>query len=164
LIASLTLGTLLLLTSAVALVFHQAVAHPGSAPLPDTLAGLQLVDSIYHGRAVDAINRLHGLDFSLSSAAVGAYQGQAGAILWVSGAPTSWHAMSLTKDMRDRIAEGNNPYTPLGEREVGGTVVYALEGLGQRHYYFRAGSLMVWLAVDEELAEAALQECLSFYR
>ena len=102
--------------------------------------------------------------FSLSSAAVGVYQGQANAILWVSGAPTCWHATSLTKDMRDRIAEGNNPYTPLGERKVGGTIVYALEGLGQRHYYFRAGSLMVWLAVDEGFAEAALQDCLSFYR
>jgi hypothetical protein len=164
LIASLTLGTLLLLTSAVALVFHQAVALPGAAPLPATLAGLRLVESIYQGSAVEAINRLHGLDFSLSSAAVGAYQGQASAILWVSGAPTSWHAMSLTKDMRNRIAEGNNPYTPLGEREVGGTIVYELEGLGQRHYYFRAGSLMIWLSVDEGLSETALQECLSFYR
>ena len=65
--------------------------------------------------------------------------------------------------MRDKIIEGNAPFIPLGERQVGGRTVYELEGLGQKHFYFQSCDLVIWLAADANLAEGALTQSLEFY-
>jgi hypothetical protein len=35
--------------------------------------------------------------------------------------------------------------------------------MGQRHFYFQSGSLVVWLAADDTLAEPALEQVAAFY-
>ena len=42
-------------------------------------------------------------------------------------------------------------------------MIFELDGLGQRHYYFRSGLLVIWIAVNNDLAEDALSELLMFY-
>jgi hypothetical protein len=65
--------------------------------------------------------------------------------------------------MKDKIAEGNSPFTPAGERPDGGRVIYELEGMGQKHFYFQSGDLLIWLAADQEIAEQAISQVLEFY-
>jgi hypothetical protein len=42
-------------------------------------------------------------------------------------------------------------------------MVYQVEGLGQAHYYFQSGDLIIWLAADKALADTSLAELLAFY-
>jgi hypothetical protein len=42
-----------------------------------------------------------------------------------------------------------------------GTQVVSLDGMGQKHYYFRVGRDLYWLAVIPGSAEAALGELLA---
>jgi len=144
-------------------VLANAITHPEVAPLPGEIAGLSLGQYKTGRGAVEEINRLHRKEFPLTSGAVGQYGAQHQVTLWVSGVPmrlmTSW----LLKDMREKIAEGNSPFTPIGEEQVRERTIYILEGLGQRHFYFASNNLLIWLAADTELAEQALAQALEYY-
>ena len=139
------------------------IARPAALSVPDTLSGLPLTTASFGQPAIAEIARLHGKEFPLTSGAVAAYGGEGEATLWVSGAPLNWTATQMVRTMEKKIAEGRTPFTPMGTREVSGRTVYELAGMGQRHFYFQAGRLVVWLAADEALAEKALGEVLRFY-
>lgn len=144
-------------------LYSQALSQPGPAPLPDRLAGLSLVQHTRGVQAVDEINHLHGKDFPLTSAAVGVYGTENKATIWVSGAPAGFIAAKILTAMRDRIAEGRSPFTSTGERKYGRRIIYELEGLGQKHFYFQSKNLVVWLATDDSITEQALEQTLAFY-
>jgi len=66
--------------------------------------------------------------------------------------------------MREKITSSTGlPFTPAGERQIDGRTIYLLEGMGQQHFYFQSGNLVVWMAVDPPLADQALTEILAFY-
>ena len=65
--------------------------------------------------------------------------------------------------MEGSIAVAQSPFRALGKRELEGVTVYELQGLGQRHFYFQAGRLLIWLASDDDVADQALSETLAFY-
>ena len=131
--------------------------------LPEEAAGLPLVDIRSGHQAIAEINRMHGLDFSFTAAKIGVYGVDGQAILWLSELDTKFHAQQMLVDMRDRIALGNSPYTPLDAWKDGGRMVYELDGHGQIHYYFQSERLVVWLAVQPSLADQAIGEVLAFY-
>ncbi len=158
------LGILLLLGSLAAWWISRAIDRPAAATLPETIAGLPRVETSYGPQAVEVVTQLHGQDFPLSSGAYGMYGDHTGmAMLWVAGAPARPMASRMVTEMEQAIAEGESPFTPVGTREINGRVVYELTGMGQKHYYFRSASLVVWLAADDAIAETALAEALSFY-
>jgi hypothetical protein len=144
-------------------LFSQAVDDPGQAPLPGQIAGLSLGGRSTSSQAVGELTRLHGKGFPLSSGAVGMYGDQHQVKLWVAGAPIRPLASRMLIAMKDKIAEGNSPFTPTEERPDGGRVIYELEGMGQKHFYFQSGDLLIWLAADADLAEDALAQILEFY-
>jgi len=144
-------------------LISQAVDNPGTAPLPGQIAGLALAGRSTGWRAVDELTRLHGKGFPLSSGAAGMYGDQHQVKLWVAGAPIRPLASRMLIAMKDKIAEGNSPFTPTGERPDGGRVIYELGGMGQKHFYFQSGDLLIWLAADQEIAEQAVSQVLEFY-
>ena len=156
-------GTALIFASAGYYLFLQAVENPGPEPLPDRLAEHLLVAQITGPQAIVEINQMHGKEFPLTSGAVGVYGEGRQATLWISGAPWELMAKRILNQMRDKITQGSSPFTPLGERNVGGRLVYELDGLGQKHFYFQSGNLIIWLAANEDLAEFALSQSLEFY-
>lgn len=141
----------------------QAVENPGPVPLPGEIAGLPLGMRSTGRQATGELSRLHGKGFPLSSGAVGVYGEQHEVKLWVAGAPIQPLASRMLSAMREKIAEANSPFTPAGERRDGGRVIYELNGMGQKHFYFQSGDLLIWLATDAELAEKALALTLEFY-
>lgn len=157
-------GALLIAVPAAWWLLTQWETESAKLNLPSQVAGLPLVEQRHGSEAIVEINRLHGLDFPLDGGAVGVYGEGGGAVLWVSETADQALASQLVEDMRAKIAEGRSPFRPLGERFAGERRVYELVGLGQRHFYFQAGELVVWLAAEESLAEAALGEALAFYR
>lgn len=130
--------------------------------LPETLAGLVLEQLVQGEEAVSEINRLHGKSFALVDGAVGSYGGGQ-VTLWVSQAQTTSSAEEILFAMRDRIAEGDSPFTPLRESTRGHRTVYEAEGMGQTHYYFQSSDLVIWLAVEITIAETALTDALDHF-
>ena len=156
------IGALLIFAMGGWLYFGNLTSNPTALPLPDRLAGLPLTMEMTGAQATEEFDMLHNEHFPLTSGAVGIY-GDRKAALWVGGAPFDFMATSLVTAMRDKIAEGNSPFTPVAEIRNGGRTVYVLEGTGQRHYYFQSENLVIWLASDPAFADQALQQILEAY-
>ncbi len=155
-------GALLLLGSGGYLLYARALADPGAAAVPESIAGAPLSQKTVGIEAVAEVARLHGKEFPLMSGAM-AMCGEGAAALWVSGTAASPLAAGMVRAMTDKIAQGRSPFTPTGTRRLNGRAVYELDGLGQRHFYFQSGSLVIWLTADDSIAENALGEVLQFY-
>jgi hypothetical protein len=141
-----------------------AITNPEAAVLPRRLAGLPLSRADYGAAAVAEVTRMHGRSFLLTSGAHGIYgvRGES-ATLWVTGAPSRFLAERMVIAMAEAIDTKESPFTPVGVRQIDGRPVYELTGLGQRHYYFRSAAVVIWLGVDEAIAETTLAEVLAFY-
>ncbi len=162
-VALMALG-LLLIAGAIGLWLfpNLAAQSPAAEAVPDSVAGKPLSQKTVGPAAIDEVSQLHGKAFPLMAAAVAQYGGGE-VTLWVAGASSDSSAAELVQSMTSRIAQGGSPFTPQGTRQVGGRLVYVLTGMGQRHFYFQSGSLVIWLAADETLAEQALGEVSRFY-
>jgi len=156
------LGALLAAGAGGWLTFSQLLANPGPVTVPDSVAGVPLARNTVGVEAVAEVTRLHGKEFPLISGAMAIY-GQGAVTLWVSGVPADLMAAEMVRSMTDKIAEGRSPFTPLDGRQINGRAIYELAGMGQRHFYFQSGSLVIWLTADEAIAEKALEEVAAFY-
>lgn len=156
-------GALFLLSGVGYTLFWRTVENPSPAPLPEQVVGLPAARRTTGWQAVGEISRLHRKEFPLSSAAVGVYGSDQKVTLWVSGAPLELFAARMLSSMQDAIARGNSPFTPVGEERIGDRVIYVLNGMRQKHFYFQSGNLLIWLAADPSVAEKALKEILDFY-
>jgi hypothetical protein len=132
--------------------------------LPEQLGTWRLSVSVTGETARLQVEQLHGkaLGEGITDAWVGQYGveggGQPHATVWISRSPGGESARELLQRMTDRISEGNSPFTglrPMAKQSVEG---YALDGMGQTHYYFLVGTDLYWLAVDPDQAEAVLDE------
>lgn len=158
------LGLLLISAGLAYGAYAKAIAAPGAAPLPLMVAELPLVEALSGSEAAQNIAHLHRQTFPLSGAGVGTYADAfAGATLWVSVSPVAPMAVGMERAMVEAIDRGDSPFVPEDTRQPGGRPVHVLTGMGQRHFYFRSGNLVVWLAADESLADAALADVLAFY-
>jgi len=133
------------------------------APLPWELGGQPLSRAITGPTALTELSWMHGQEFQLNQGAVGSYGRDGEITIYVAGTPLKYMTGRLLTAMRDKIDEVNSPFSPIAEREIDQRMIYELEGMGQRHFYFRSDDLIVWLAVDNSYAEEALQEILIFY-
>ena len=155
------IGMLVLMGS---IAYLLAGAQTNTLPLPQTLAELALTNATYGPEAVTEINRLHGKTFPLTAGAMGAYSdGQANATLWVSKFASRAVAQQIIDAMRSKIAEGRSPFEPTSTQQVGAYLIYELDGLGQKHFYFQSNDLVIWLAVDPAIASRALAQSLEVY-
>lgn len=161
---SLMVFGLILVVFAIVYPFNDLAIEEKTTPtLPEQVAGKALAAQVMGLSAVDEINQMHGKDFNLSDGARGSYGANNEVIIWVSGSASEADATQLVIDMKNKIAEGNSPYEPLGEEQISGRAVYLLEGMGKMHYYFQSGDQVIWLAANPDLAEDALDQALEFY-
>ena len=156
------LGILLVIGSAAWANLDVQVSKAASAPLPESIAGLELVQSTSGAEAIAEFANLHGKEFPVDTGAIGVY-GDNQITLWVAAAASEAIAVEMTNAMEGKIAEGNSPFTPLNEIKDRNRKVYALEGMGQKHYYFQSQNMVIWLAADPAIANEALQQILEVY-
>ena len=156
------LGTLIVFASFGWAYVENSIGHPAGLILPGRLAGLPITSQMTGPQAVADFSNLHGEQFPLTSGAVGIY-GNNQVTLWVAGAPLNLMAARLVNAMRDKIAEGNSPFTPIGESLDSNRTIYALEGMGQKHFYFQSHNLVIWVAANADIADAALQQLKEIY-
>jgi hypothetical protein len=157
-----TLGILLSLGAVSQLYLNNRVSSSATLDLPNQLAGLRMTNSKRGAQAISEFTDLHGKEFPVTFGAVGVY-GNREITLWVAGTASDSIASELTNAMQGRIAEGNSPFTPVDEFNQRNRIVYVLEGMGQKHYYFQSENLVIWLAADPAYADKALQQILEVY-
>ena len=161
-LALITLGILLSIGALSQLYLNNRVSSSAALDLPNQLAELRTTDAKSGDQAISEFTDLHGKSFPVIYGAVSIY-GNREITLWVAGTTSDSIAKELTDAMQKRIAEGNSPFTPINEINQRNRKVYALEGMGQRHYYFQSQNLVIWLAADPALADEALQQILEVY-
>lgn len=156
------LGGLLIAGSLGWSIASNALANPAAVPLPGNIAGLQRSRYATGQQAVAEFRDLHGEDFLLVAGAVGVY-GDSQITVWAAGTPVSLLAAQLVDAMHNKIAEGRSPFVEVKTFQDRGRTVYALEGMGQNHYYFQSESLVIWLAAEPALADESLRQILEAY-
>ncbi len=144
------------------LFFLQIVTNPTPVDLPKNVAGLPVYNRLTGAQAASDFTKLHGKQILLTSGAVGIY-GDHEATLWVAGPPFEILAARMVTSMQKKIADGKSPFTPVQATRYGNRTVYELNGMGQTHFYFQSGKLVIWLAVNPEIADLALQQTLEFF-
>ena len=155
-------GFLLTLGATAWAYFNNLANQPTSVSLPDSIAGLQITNYTTGAEAITEFADLHGQEFPVNFGAIGTY-GSREITLWVAGAPSESIALEMTNSMREKIAQGNSPFTPINEINDRNRKVYVLEGMGQQHFYFQSENLVIWLAVEPAFADDALQQILEVY-
>ena len=143
--------------------FIQNELRPEPPNLPRDVAGLAIDRRISGSDALAELAWMHGQDFQLEEAVVGIYGEEGEITIYVAGVDKNSIAEGLVHDMRDKIAAVDSPFEPVAERVIEQRTLYELDGLGQKHFYFDSGKLIIWLAVDAGLAEDALEQVLRFY-
>jgi hypothetical protein len=141
-------------------VEHSDVA---SISLPKSLAGLPLSTANYGPDAVAEITSLHQKDFSLLSGAMGMYGTERQIAVWVARFSSSSTAAQMVSSMREKISAGNSPFSPTREQRIGARTIYELDGMGQKHFYFQSGDLVIWLSANIESADQGFNAILEFY-
>lgn len=131
--------------------------------LPRAVAGLPPTFTAHDDLGLAEVRRLHGRKFEIQTGAFAIYGGGAVSI-WMAGARDTAIAQRMLRDMAARIGVGDTPFRPESTRTVEGREVRELSGVGQRHFYFRAGRRVVWVAANRRQADEALDEALRFYR
>ena len=143
----------------------RGAATPGTsqaeraAVVPEALAGIPMAQYLEGDAARVQTEQLHGkaLGAGLDEAYLAAY-GEGQATLWVTRSLEETDAIDLFDRMQTKIAESDTPFTNPQTVTVSAVPVEALDGMGQKHYYFRVGRDLYWLAIDPEPAQAGLQE------
>ena len=157
------LGTLLSVGSLGWLYLGNPTNTAESIPsLPDQLGGLSRTDYRTGTQALAEFENLHGKQFPLTSGAIGTY-GDQQITVWAAATSSDSIASQMVEAMLERIAEGNSPFTPLTQINNNNRLVYVLEGMGQRHFYFQAKNLVIWVAVEPALADTVIQQILEAY-
>ncbi|GEM_PF-7022656 len=130
---------------------------------PRTLGGLRLVEAYGGARAKREIERMHGGKVTIERGFVAFYSGAGGersATFWVSEAASEQEALDLVRKMKESIARGGTPFSPLESIAVPGLEaipVYLTRGMGQFHYIWVKKQWIVWVAMDEPSPERRLE-------
>jgi len=156
-------GMLIFVFSIGFLLLKPSVENANSTALPDQAAGLRLTSVSSGNQALREITQLHGKEFPLVSGDVGRYGDNNQVIVWVAEAADIAAAEKILLAMRNRIDEGNSPFTPIGELQIEDRTIFTLDGLGQVHFYFQSGKQIVWVAADVPQVEKALQQFVDYY-
>jgi hypothetical protein len=131
--------------------------------VPVSLAGLPVTNSIDGEAAMVQTEQLHGkaLGEGFDAAWIAQYGAEGQGTRWISRSAAEADAQTLMDRMSERINTVETPFQNFLTTEMAGTAVVSLDGMGQKHYYFRVGRDLYWLAVDPASAETALDELLA---
>jgi len=155
-------GALLFLASAGYWAYTEVLPRPKPISVPEAVAGVTMTQKISGADAITEVTLVHGKEFPMTSGVIAIY-GESLATVWVSSSAQNSIAAQMAQAMTNKIAEGRSPFTSTKTRQLKGRMVYELSGMGQQHFYFQSGKLVVWLTVDKAIAEKALGEITAFY-
>jgi hypothetical protein len=145
----------------VAVPVRVAAELPGAVSLPQSIAGMELVQAIEGAEAAAIIDRLHHGTVATRANAIGEYAGGGrSATYYVSLYDNPKQAVQAMEDMAAVMSGGGHGFSHLMKRTAADREFYMALGQGQAHYFFARDAELVWLAVDMDVAEGAVKEVL----
>jgi hypothetical protein len=120
-------------------------------PFDGHIQGLNLVKLITGDRALEAINRLHGMPIDVVRGFIAYYQGNSGdkATIWVSEAASEELANKQIEVMIEKMKQSQrSPFRQCRELDLKGLRVVAFDGMGQVHRVFRQKRWVYWISAD----------------
>jgi hypothetical protein len=156
-------GIMLVIAAFAFPAFSNAKNTAGEVPVPNQIGSYSLGSKATGIAAIQEFTRLHGKPFSVLAGAKANYGSGNQVTLWVASTASIADTSQLLEAMRDKIADDKSPFTPAGSSQDKGRTVFALDGMGQKHFYFQSGKYLVWMAANADLADFALQQILTFY-
>lgn len=145
----------LLVTCGCGLLFHR--------DLPRQMVGYKQTLVLRDAGGLAEVQRLTERSIAVRSGGFAVYGGGAVSV-WAASAQDTAAARQWVDGVSGRVAAGDTPFHADSVRVIGGREVRMFTGLGQRHFCFRAGRNVVWLASNSGHATEALGEALKFYR
>ncbi len=103
-------------------------------------------------RALEAINRLHGMPIDVVRGFIAYYQGNGGekATVWVSEASSEGLANKQIEVMIEKMKQSQrSPFRQYRILDLKGLRVIAFDGMGQVHRVFRQKRWVYWISADE---------------
>jgi hypothetical protein len=149
-----------LLVLAIVLALRQGSTDDAArAQLPDSIAGLGLVDYVEGEEATASMSQLHIRGIVVADGYIGHYEG--GSTVWVGLTEGEAHAQELLQAMTVRIGEGGSPFSVPQPLEMEGKTVYILVGEGQEHhFYYQTGRAVIWVQLPSSNIDAFTREAL----
>ncbi len=144
-------------------VAGQTADQASSIPefIPRSIAGMELVELIDGQRAAAIIDRMHHGDVSTQVNYIAEYKGPPGsATYYVSLYDDPRRVVTDMEEMAEIMAKESHGFSHLMRRVKNDVVFYMALGQGQAHYFFARDLELVWLAVDVDVAELALEDVL----
>lgn len=138
----------------------------GESPVPSSLADLAVTAVMSGTEAMAEVEQLHGkgLGTAFEAAWIAHYGASKEATVWVSRSASAEDAGVLLRRMQERIGQGGSPFTNPSTLDTAGVAVNALDGMGQKHFYFRVDTDLYWLAIGADRAEAGLSGLIAAAR
>ena len=137
---------------------------PKGLPLPEQLSSIPLTKETSGAEAVLEFYSIHGQNFGFIAAAVGHYEGDVRATVYVGETILPVFASWAIFRMARVLDNLHSPFLEIDNLTMGGRWIKYMEGLGQRHYYFQSGRYVIWLAADRAVSEEALRQVVDFYQ
>lgn len=121
--------------------------------VPSKLGALALTQTITGTGALAEFSQLHGKGFDL----VGGYRASYAdaknqATLWVGQAKEPNAAKEMVEQMAVKIGAGNAMFKDLQPLDIGGRMLYSVNGQGQEHFFYAVNDKIVWVAADSSQA------------
>ena len=129
------------------------------ARLPDSIAGLGLVEYLEGEEATASMSRLHVRGIALADGYLGRYE--SGGMVWVGLTDDEEQAGEMLRAMTDRIGQGVAPFSVPEALEMEGRTVYVVVGQGgDHHLYYQDGRAVIWVQLPASSSEAFMREAL----
>ncbi len=126
-----------------------AILHMDKQEVKSGAEAAGIIDRMHHGRVAT------GNDYIVR------YEGNGNSsTLYVSVYENNDMAVSAMEDMARVMRKTDHDFNHFMKRMVRDRVVYMALGQGQAHYFFVRDKDLIWLAVDTEVAEQALEDVL----
>ncbi len=130
--------------------------------IPEKLGALALTETKMGPDALAEFAQLHGKGFDLVSGYRANYaNASAQATLWVGQAKDNNAAQAMVEQMAMKIGAGNQMFKDLQPLDIGGRMLYSVNGQGQENFFYAVNDKIVWVAVGPPQAFEALHSLWS---
>jgi len=145
-------------------LFLPAGSSAGDVRLPESIMHMEKKRTFSGEKASRTVDRMHRGQVATGRDFIAEYMGSGhSATYYLSLYADPDKAHEAMESMARVMEETGHEFTHLMPRTVKGKKVFMALGHGQAHYFFARDNELVWLAVDTEVAEAALEEVLMNY-
>lgn len=127
--------------------------------LPNEVFELSLTKKLTGSEAESFVNRLHYGTVAAEENEIGFYSSEKGsAVIYISYYNSIDEASEILLQMVEKIENVPSPFEGGDSFELYDHIIYRYSGLGQSHFVFSSGNILLWISADVLWAELFLND------